>query len=185
MTKEQVAQIKTDWETFNGPGNAGRLAVLTADLKYTSLTMNATDAQLIDQLKWTGENVCNAYHVPPFMVGIGEIPRGVQVEAMLQMYYSQCIQSLDHEFRSGARRRARARGANRREAIRDRVRYRRPDLDGHGDENESGRGRDRGGRHVARRSPRAVLRTWPGRRRGHAVHATTNVFASGAGKAGR
>lgn len=98
MTKEQVAQIKTDWETFNGPGNAGRLAVLTADLKYTSLTMNATDAQLIDQLKWTGENVCNAYHVPPFMVGIGEIPRGVQVEAMLQMYYSQCIQSLVTNF---------------------------------------------------------------------------------------
>jgi phage portal protein BeeE len=60
--------------------------------------MNATDAQLIDQLKWTGENVCNAYHVPPFMVGIGEIPRGVQVEAMLQMYYSQCIQSLVTNF---------------------------------------------------------------------------------------
>jgi HK97 family phage portal protein len=98
MTKEQVSQIKTDWELFNGPGNAGRLAVLTADLKYTSLTMNATDAQLIDQLKWTGENVCNAYHVPPFMVGIGEIPRGVQVEAMLQMYYSQCIQSLVTNF---------------------------------------------------------------------------------------
>ena len=100
MTKEQVAQIKTDWQTFNGPGNAGRIAVLTADLKYTSLTMNATDAQLIEQLKWSAETVCSAYHVPPFMVGVGEIPRGVQLEDMLQMYHSQCIQSLLTNFES-------------------------------------------------------------------------------------
>jgi HK97 family phage portal protein len=98
MTKDQLVQVKTDWETINSPGNAGKLAVLTADLKYTSLTMNATDAQLIEQLKWTGQDICNAFHVPPFMVGIGEIPRGVQVEAMLQMYYAQCLQSLMTNF---------------------------------------------------------------------------------------
>ena len=32
------------------------------------------------------------------MVGIGEIPRRVQFEAMLQMYYSQCIQSMITNF---------------------------------------------------------------------------------------
>jgi len=98
MTKDQLLKVKADWEAINSPENAGRLAVLTADLKYTSLTMNATDAQLIEQLKWTGENICSAYHVPPFMVGIGEIPRGVQLEDMLQMYHSQCIQSLLTNF---------------------------------------------------------------------------------------
>jgi phage portal protein BeeE len=53
---------------------------------------------VIEQLKWTAENVCSCFHVPPFMIGAAEIPRGVQLEAMEQMYYSQCIQSLLTNF---------------------------------------------------------------------------------------
>jgi HK97 family phage portal protein len=98
MTAAQLAQAKTDWETFNGPTNAGKVALITADLKYTPLTMNASDAQLIEQLKWTAENICSCFHVPPYMVGVAEPPRGVQLEAILQMYYSQCLQSLITSF---------------------------------------------------------------------------------------
>jgi HK97 family phage portal protein len=98
MTAAQLAQAKTDWETFNGPGNAGKVAVITSDIKFTQLTMSAVDAQLIDQLKWTAETICSVYHVPPYMIGAAEIPRGVQLEAMVQMYYSQCIQSLITNF---------------------------------------------------------------------------------------
>src|SRR5580765_332868 len=98
MTPEQLAQAKSDWETFNGPGNAGRVAVITADIKYTQLTMSAVEAQLIDQLKWTAENICSCYHVPPFMIGVGEAPRGVALESLWQMYHSLCIQSLITNF---------------------------------------------------------------------------------------
>lgn len=98
MTADQLAQAKADWETFNGPGNAGKVALMTSDIKYTPLTVNAVDAQLIDQLKWTAENICSCYHVPPFMIGAAEPPRGVQLEDMLQMYHSQCIQSLLTNF---------------------------------------------------------------------------------------
>ncbi len=98
MTKAQLDQAKTDWETFNGPGNAGKIAVITAEAKFTPLTMNAVDAQLIDQLKWSDVTICSVHHVPPYMIGVGEVPRGAQLEAMLQMYYSQCIQSLLTNF---------------------------------------------------------------------------------------
>jgi HK97 family phage portal protein len=98
MTPEQLQQAKTDWETFNGPGNAGRVAVITADIKYTQLSMNAADAQLIQQLGWTAETICSCYHVPPFLIGVGEIPRGVQLESLWQMYHSLCIQSLLTNF---------------------------------------------------------------------------------------
>jgi HK97 family phage portal protein len=98
MTKEQLDQAKTDWAAFNGPSNAGKIAVITADVKFTSLSMNASDAQLVDQLKWTAENICSCFHVPPYMVGVAEPPRGVQLEAILQMYYSQCLQSLITSF---------------------------------------------------------------------------------------
>jgi HK97 family phage portal protein len=98
MTAPQLAQAKTDWETFNGPGNAGKVAVIAADIKYTQLTMNAVDAQLIEQLKWSAETVCSCYHVPPYMIGVGPPPPYANVEPLLQQYYSQCIQSLLTNF---------------------------------------------------------------------------------------
>ena len=94
MTPEQLAQAKTDWETFNGPNNAGKVAVITADIKYTQLTMNAVDAQLIEQLKWTAETVCSCYHVQPYMIGVGPPPPYANVEPLLQQYHAQCLQSL-------------------------------------------------------------------------------------------
>jgi HK97 family phage portal protein len=96
MTKDQLAQLRTDWDTLNS--SASRLAILTADLKYTQLSMNAVDAQLIQQLGWTAETICSCFHVPPFLIGIGEPPRGVQLEAEWQMYHSLCIQSLIANF---------------------------------------------------------------------------------------
>jgi len=98
MTPDQLAQMKSDWETFNGPDNAGRVAAITADVKYQQISMNAADAQLIEQLKWTADTVCSCFHVPPYMINIGETPRGAQLEALLQMYHAQCIQSLLANF---------------------------------------------------------------------------------------
>jgi HK97 family phage portal protein len=98
MTPDQLAQAKTDWETFNGPGNAGRVAVITADIKYTQLSMNAVDAQLIQQLGWTAGTICSVFHVPSFLIGVGELPRGVSLESLWQMYHSLCLQSLITNF---------------------------------------------------------------------------------------
>jgi phage portal protein BeeE len=56
--------------------------------------MNAVDAQLIEQLQWTSETVCSAFHVPPYMVGVGPPPNYNNIEALNQQYYSQCLQSL-------------------------------------------------------------------------------------------
>jgi HK97 family phage portal protein len=96
MTKDQLAQLRTDWDTLNS--NATRLAILTADLKYTQLSMNAVDAELIAQLGWTAQTICSVFHVPPFLIGAAEAPRGVQLEAEWQMYHSLCIQSLLTNF---------------------------------------------------------------------------------------
>ena len=55
--------------------------------------MPAEAAQLIEQLKWSAENVCSVFHVPPFMIGIGQAPSFDNVEALNQQYYSQCLQT--------------------------------------------------------------------------------------------
>ncbi len=93
LSDEQVKQISTAWEQNFSGDNQGKVAVLGADLKYQELGMNAVDSQLVDQLKWTAENVCTAFHVPPYMIGVGPAPTYNNIEALNQQYYAQCLQT--------------------------------------------------------------------------------------------
>jgi HK97 family phage portal protein len=94
INEATATRLKDYWEeNFTGE-NAGRTAVLGDGLKYEPMIVNPHDAQLIDQLKWTEETVCSAFHVPAHMVGVGSAPTYNNIEALNQQYYSQCLQSL-------------------------------------------------------------------------------------------
>lgn len=73
--------------------NAGKVAVLGDGLKFQQLTMSSTDAQLIEILKKTAEDVCSVFHVPAYMVGFGPTPPYNNIEALSQQYYQQCLQA--------------------------------------------------------------------------------------------
>lgn len=92
----EAAQRLQDWwaANFSGPDNAGKVAALGDGLKYEPMVMTASDAQLIEQLRWTGETVCSCFHVPPYMVGVGPAPTYNNIEALNTQYYSQCLQIL-------------------------------------------------------------------------------------------
>ena len=87
-------RLKEYWEANFTGENVGRTAVLGDGLTYEPMIVNPHDAQLIDQLKWTAETVCSAFHVPAYMVGVGSAPTYNNIEALNQQYYSQCLQSL-------------------------------------------------------------------------------------------
>jgi HK97 family phage portal protein len=92
---EPTAQrLKEDWETNFSGDNVGKVAVLGDGLKFEKMTVNAVDAQLIEQLKWTADNVCSCYHVPPYMIGVGPPPPYANFEPLVQQYYSQALQTL-------------------------------------------------------------------------------------------
>lgn len=93
IAQETATRLKDYWETNFGGNNVGKVAVLGDGLKYEAMSVKAVDAQLIDQLKWTAENVCTAYHVPPWMIGVGPLPTYNNIEALTQQYYSQCLQT--------------------------------------------------------------------------------------------
>ncbi len=96
--QDQAERIKAYWqENFTGEG-VGNIAVLGRGLKYEAMTVNAADAQLIQQLNWTASNVCTCYHVPPALLDLGDAPNVSDLEALLQKYHSQCIQSLLANF---------------------------------------------------------------------------------------
>lgn len=96
-----AARLKTYWETeFKGDA-LGKVAVLGDGLSYQPLTVNADDAQLVEQLKISAEQVCTAFAVPGFMVGVGQMPSFDNVQALTLRYYSQCLQKLIEALEAG------------------------------------------------------------------------------------
>lgn len=94
ISKDTAQRLKEYWDSNFTGDNVGKVAVLGDGLKFEPMTVNAVDAQLIEQLHWTSENVCTAFHVPAYMVGVGDPPTYTNIEALNQQYYSQCLQGL-------------------------------------------------------------------------------------------
>ena len=90
---ETAARLKIEFEKNLGGGNIGRLLVAGSSLKYEPMTMPAVDAQLIEQLKWTVEDVARCFRVPLYMIDAGPIPGDRNIEAMQRMYYTQTLQA--------------------------------------------------------------------------------------------
>lgn len=93
-----AARLKEHWDANYTGENAGKVAVLGDGLKYEAMAVTATDAQLIEQLKWTAETVCSCFHVPAYKIGVGTMPNYTNIEALQQDYYSTCLQSLIESF---------------------------------------------------------------------------------------
>lgn len=85
-------RLKREWQSNFNQGNIGKLAVLGDGLTYEAMTIAANDAQLIDQLRWTGEDVARAYSMPLYKIGAGPVPTAGNVEMLNQQYYADCLQ---------------------------------------------------------------------------------------------
>jgi HK97 family phage portal protein len=96
INEETAARIKEYFDTRFGSGgpDVGKVAVLGDGLQYQPMTVTAEESQLIEQARMNAETVCSAFHVPKYMVGVGDPPTLNNIEALSQYYYSQCLQVL-------------------------------------------------------------------------------------------
>jgi len=101
ISDETAARLKAHWEENYSGTNAGKTAVLGDGLVYNPLSVPAVEAQLVEQLKWSAEVVCGVYHVPAFMVGVGQEPNYNNVQNLTLRYYSQCLQVLIESIEAG------------------------------------------------------------------------------------
>jgi HK97 family phage portal protein len=92
ISKPTAERVKAAFEANYGGNNFGRIAVLGDGLKWEPMMMSASDAQMIEQLKWSAETVCSCFDVPPYKIGLGT-PSGGTVEALNQQYLTQCLQT--------------------------------------------------------------------------------------------
>lgn len=97
MTEEDAQAVKTYWNTEFMGANSGRVAIIGADMKFTPFAMKSIDSQMIEQMRYGDEQICQPFGVPPFMVGIGTIPTGLGVDGIYQLYYQNALQThIEH-----------------------------------------------------------------------------------------
>jgi HK97 family phage portal protein len=94
IDKPTADQLKAQWYESYGGANRGSIAVVGNGVKFEKLPISAVEGQMIEQLKWTAEVVCSTYHVPPYKIGVGEMPKFSNVQALNIEYYSQALQRL-------------------------------------------------------------------------------------------
>lgn len=99
ISEPTAKRAKDYWDAhFAGRSNSGKVAVLGDGLKFEPMRMTSVDAQVTEQLLMSSKFICSVYHVPPFKVGLEEIPRGQKVTDLNQVYYDDCLQSLIEEY---------------------------------------------------------------------------------------
>jgi HK97 family phage portal protein len=91
---DTAKRLKEHWDQNFTGDNIGKVAVLGDGLTYEAMSVNAADAQLVEQLKMSAEQICSVFHVPAYMVGAAPAPAYNNIEALNQQYYSQCLQTL-------------------------------------------------------------------------------------------
>lgn len=92
MSETDANAVKEYWNTNFQGENAGKVAVIGADMKFTPFAFKAADSQLVEQMRYSDEQICQPFGIPPFKIGIGSIPAGMKVDDMNQLYYGDALQ---------------------------------------------------------------------------------------------
>jgi HK97 family phage portal protein len=94
ISPDTAARIKAHWDTEYSGEKAGKVAVLGDAMRFESMTMNAVDSQLLEQLQFSDRQVCTAFGIPAWKVGIGDMPTYNGSEAGQLHYFQTTIQAL-------------------------------------------------------------------------------------------
>jgi len=66
---KQPDKLRESWnEAFGGARNAGKVAILEEGLKFTPISISPQDSQLLETRKFSVEEICRIFRVPPHLV---------------------------------------------------------------------------------------------------------------------
>ncbi|MBZ5766886.1 phage portal protein [Rhizobium sp. VS19-DR129.2] len=69
LQPNQRTDLQKIMETFVGSSNAGKLMILEAGLKYDRLAMSPVDAQMLENQRFSVEEICRWFGTPPIVIG--------------------------------------------------------------------------------------------------------------------
>lgn len=97
MTEHDAKAVQDYWNNEFTAGKSGKVAIIGADMKFTPFAMKSIDAQMVEQMRYSDEQICQPFGIPPFKVGIGTIPSGLGVDGLNQLYYADALQThIEH-----------------------------------------------------------------------------------------
>lgn len=96
ISNETAARLKSTFESSFSGDNMGKTFVAGDGIEFIPFSIPAQDAQLIEQLKWTVEDVARAFHYPLEKMGGAPAPYSTtnNTEARVMAYYSDCLQPI-------------------------------------------------------------------------------------------
>lgn len=94
MTETDAKAVQEYWQTNYSGTNAGKVAVIGADMKFTSFAMKSADSQLVEQMRYSDEQICQPFKIKPYKVGIGNPPGGWKSDDVNVEYHSDAVSPL-------------------------------------------------------------------------------------------
>ena len=94
MTDDDAKAVKAYWATEFSEDNSGKVAVIGADMKFTSFAMKGADSQLVEQMKYSDEQICQPFRIKPYKVGIGNPPAGWKSDDVNVEYHSDALSPM-------------------------------------------------------------------------------------------
>ena len=91
LSEEDADKLQEMFNTRYSGDNSGKIAVIGADLRFTPFAFKAADSQLVEQMRYSDEQICQPFGIPPFKIGIGSIPAGLGVDAINLLYHEDAL----------------------------------------------------------------------------------------------
>lgn len=92
LNDAELQRYRAEWDQNYRNGAMGRTAILSGGMKWEALQINAVDAQLIEQLRWSVEDVARCFRVPSYMLTDASKLSFKNAEQLARSYYSQTLQ---------------------------------------------------------------------------------------------
>lgn len=100
MTEADAGALKEYWQTTYGGENSGKVAVIGADMKFTSFAMKSADSQLVEQMKYSDEQICQPFRIKPYKIGIGNPPGGWKSDDVNVEYHGDALSPMIESMES-------------------------------------------------------------------------------------
>lgn len=94
MSDEEAKEVKEFWDENYTGDNAGKVAVIGADMKFTSFAFKAADSQLVEQMRYSDEQIAQAFRVKPYKVGISAPPSGWKSDDINVEYHDAALSPI-------------------------------------------------------------------------------------------
>lgn len=94
LTKEQITRLRENWNSQSQLLAQGGVPILGNGVKWQSMAITSEDAQLIDALRYSGEDIARVYGVP--LPVIGELTHATltNVEQLVSLWLSTGLTAL-------------------------------------------------------------------------------------------